>query len=211
MRLAWLFPAVMLGLASCIAATEHPGPSALTQAVAAVPPTADAPAAELATPGTEPAALAAQDPFTTLSSSLLLFMPVDGMRVSEVINNFGAPRGDRWHEGIDLFAARGTPVRPAAPGVVWLAGETGLGGLSVAILGDDGLRYFYTHLDSITAGLAAGQRVHLLDVIGYVGNSGNASGGPPHLHFAVYAPTSDGSGWMAFDPTPHLIDRSSGG
>lgn len=209
MRLAWLFPVALLGLASCIAATERPG--AIMQTAGAVPPTVDAPAPALATPGTEPAALAAADPLTTLRSSLLLLMPVDGMRVSDVINNFGAPRGGRWHEGIDLFAERGTPVRPAAPGVVWLAGETGLGGLSVSILGDDGLRYFYTHLDSIPAGLAAGQRVHLLDVIGYVGNSGNASGGPTHLHFAVYAPTSDGSAWMAFDPTPHLIDRSSGG
>lgn len=146
-----------------------------------------------------------------VGSSLVMLMPVEGLRVAEVENNFGAARGGRWHEGVDLFAARGTPVRPAAAGVVWHAGETGLGGLSVAIDGDDGLRYFYTHLDSIAPGIRDGQRVSLQQVIGYVGNSGNAAGGPPHLHFAVYAPTSDGAAWMAFDPTPHLVDRPRGG
>lgn len=144
-------------------------------------------------------------------SSLVMLMPVEGVRVATVDNNFGASRGGRWHEGVDIFAPRGTPVRPAAAGVVWHTGNTGLGGLSVAIDGDDGMRYFYTHLDSIAAGIRDGQRVSLQQIIGRVGNTGNASGGPPHLHFAVYAPTSDGAAWMAFDPMPHLRDRSLGG
>lgn len=146
-----------------------------------------------------------------VGSSLVMHMPVEGLRVAEVGNNFGAARGGRWHEGVDLFAARGTPVRPAATGVVWHAGETALGGLAIAIDGDDGMRYFYTHLDSIAPGIRDGQRVSLQQVIGYVGNTGNAAGGPPHLHFAVYAPTSDGAAWLAFDPTPHLVDRPRGG
>lgn len=187
--MAWLLPLCLLGLASCIAATEHSAPRAYS------------PVALADVAGPEP---------TTSTSSLLLFMPVDGVRVAEVSNTFGAARGDRWHEGIDVFAARGTPVRPAAPGEVAMVGTTGLGGLGVTVMGDDGLRYFYTHLDAVPPDLSVGQRVSVLDVIGFVGNSGNASGGPTHLHFAVYA-RSDGGDWMAFDPVPHLIDRSSGG
>lgn len=187
-RLAWLFPVVMLVLAGCIAATDRP------RSGVSVPLGAEAQAAA-----------------DTSGSSLRLLMPVDGLRTVDIGNNFGAPRGGRWHEGLDLFAARGTPVRPAASGRLWLVGETPLGGLSVTVDGDDGLRYFYTHLDAVPAGLAAGQRVNVSDVIGFVGNSGNAAGGPTHLHFAVYAPTSDGRGWMAFDPTPHLVDRAVAG
>ncbi len=191
MRTVWLLPLCLLSLASCIAATEHAAPRAYAPTPAPLPDTL--------TP----------DP-TTRTSSLLLFMPVDGVRVADVINTFGAPRGQRWHEGVDVFADRGTPVRPAAPGNIAMVGETGLGGLGVTVMGDDGLRYFYTHLDAVPGDLAVGQRVSVLDVIGFVGNSGNAAGGPPHLHFAVYA-RGDAGGWMAFDPIPHLIDRSSGG
>lgn len=145
-----------------------------------------------------------------LDDTPLFFMPVDGISVAEVPSTFGDPRGsDRLHEGIDIVAERGTPVRAAAPGTVRRVSDSARGGLSVTIIGDDGLRYFYTHFDSFPPGLAEGQRVGIDSIIGFVGNSGNAAATLPHLHFGVYRPSSDDRySWQAFDPLPYLIDRS---
>ena len=162
----------------------------------------------------EPAAAAEPGAPTDLGAALeaplLFFMPVDGAKVAEVASSFGDPRGsDRLHEGIDILAARGTPVRAAAPGTVRRVSESARGGLSVTIIGDDGLRYFYTHFDSFPEGLAEEQQVGVDTVIGFVGNTGNAAATAPHLHFGVYRPGTDGPwSWQPFDPLPFLIDRS---
>lgn len=138
-----------------------------------------------------------------------LVVPVDGVRVSEVADTFGAPRGGgRQHEGVDIFAPRGTPVRAAAPGFVYRIDDLSLGGLSVTVVGDGGVRYFYTHFDSVPENLREGQRVETDTVIGYVGNSGNAATTPTHLHFGVYLGESENlCAWVAIDPLPLLADR----
>lgn len=138
-----------------------------------------------------------------------LLMPVDGVRVSEVADTYGAPRGGgRVHEGVDIFAPRGTAVRAAAPGFVYRIDDLSLGGLSVTVVGDGGVRYFYTHFDSVPENLEEGQRVEADTVIGYVGNSGNAATTPTHLHFGVYLGESENlCGWAAIDPLPLLVDR----
>jgi murein DD-endopeptidase MepM/ murein hydrolase activator NlpD len=135
-------------------------------------------------------------------------MPVDGLRVSDVANTFGADRGNRPHDGLDMFAPRNTPVRAAAPGFVYRIDDLSLGGLSVTILGDGGIRYFYTHFESVPDDLREGQYVAVGDLIGYVGNSGNAVTTPTHLHFGVYEGEGDNPcGWAAFDPMPRMVDR----
>lgn len=138
-----------------------------------------------------------------------LLMPVDGALVAEVYPSYGDPRsGGRMHEGIDIMAPRGTPVRPAAPGYVTRLSTTDLGGISVTLVGDGGVRYFYTHLNEIAAGLEVGQFVGTDDVIGYVGNTGNAASTAPHLHFGVYLGSLEAwCGWQPVDPLPLLIDR----
>lgn len=139
----------------------------------------------------------------------VLVMPVDGLSVAQVANTYGAPRaGNRGHEGHDLFAPRGTPVRAAAAGFVYRIDDLSLGGLSVTVVGDGGVRYFYTHFEGIYEGLVEGQRVEVGDSIGYVGNSGNAAGTPPHLHLGVYHGTDDDPcAWEAIDPLPMMVDR----
>ncbi len=138
-----------------------------------------------------------------------LLMPVDGAVVAEVYPSFGDPRsGGRMHEGVDIMAPRGTPVRPAAPGFVTRLSTPDLGGISVTLLGDGGVRYFYTHLDAIADGLEVGQFVDPGAVIGYVGNTGNAASTAPHLHFGVYMGSlQEWCGWQPVDPLPLLIDR----
>ncbi|PYS24907.1 MAG: peptidase M23 [Acidobacteria bacterium] len=131
-----------------------------------------------------------------------LEMPVQGVTKSQIADTWHAPReGDRLHEGQDIFAKRGTPVLSATDGYVLRIGENTLGGQTVSVIGAGGRIYYYAHLDSYAPNIAIGDRVTTQTVLGYVGNTGNAAGGPTHLHFGVYA--RDG----ALNPLPLLSDR----
>jgi peptidoglycan LD-endopeptidase LytH len=138
-----------------------------------------------------------------------LLMPVEGLRVAQVADTWGAPRGGgRRHEGQDLFAPRGTLVRAATPGFVYRIDDLSLGGLSVTIVGEGGRRYYYTHFDAVPDDLFEGQRVDVDTVIGFLGDSGNAAGTPPHLHLGVYDGSDENPcAWVAIDPLPLLVDR----
>ncbi len=128
-------------------------------------------------------------------------VPVDGVRARGIADTFGAPRGrDRRHAGIDIFAARGTPVRSATRGIVASVRDAGLGGRQVWVLGPGRERYYYAHLEDWATGLRAGDVVLAGDAIGEVGDSGNARGTPPHLHYGIY-----GEGG-ALNPHPRLRD-----
>lgn len=101
-------------------------------------------------------------------------------------NDWGFPRsGGRTHKGTDLFARRGTKLVAVADGSIRLSTEE-LGGTSIYLSANYGVTYYYAHLDSYAPGVRSGMRVKIGDVIGYVGDSGNALGGTPHLHFQVH-------------------------
>ncbi len=105
--------------------------------------------------------------------------------------------GKRRHEGIDIFAKRGTPVVAVADGFITYTGERGLGGKQVwQRTGLFGHSIYYAHLDAVT--VAGGQRVRTGDTLGFVGNTGNAKHTAPHLHFGIY--TASG----AVDPLPFV-------
>lgn len=138
----------------------------------------------------------------------VLLMPVEGVRVAQVVDTWQAPRGGgRLHDGQDIFAPRGTPVRSATAGFVYRIDDLSLGGLSVTIIGDGYERYFYTHFDAVPDDLREGQSVTTETVIGFVGTSGNAAGTPPHLHLGVYGGDPWACEWRALDPLPRLVDR----
>ncbi|MEM7737566.1 MAG: M23 family metallopeptidase [Deinococcota bacterium] len=142
------------------------------------------------------ARLSLQEPNATL------LMPVQGIRVSQVADTWGAPRsGGRRHEGQDIFATRGTPIYAAADGIITRITDRTLGGTSLFITVRGGHRHYYTHLDAYAEGIYVGQPITTDTLIGYVGNTGNARTTPPHLHFGVY--TASG----AIDPLPLLRDR----
>ena len=131
-----------------------------------------------------------------------LRVPVEGVRAAQVRDSWHAPRpGGRQHEGQDIFAPRGTPVYSATEGYVVKIGEGELGGKTIFVGGAGGRWYYYAHLDSHAPGLKVGEHVTTDTVLGHVGNTGNAAGSPPHLHFGVY--TAGG----AVDPLPLLVDR----
>ena len=126
-------------------------------------------------------------------------VPVQSVAPRQVADTFGAPRGaDRRHEGVDIFAPRGSPVTSTTRGVVVAINDRGLGGRQVWVLGPAGERHYYAHLDDWAPGLAEGDVVEAGAALGTVGNSGNARGTPPHLHYGVYG--SDG----ALDPLPRM-------
>jgi murein DD-endopeptidase MepM/ murein hydrolase activator NlpD len=113
-------------------------------------------------------------------------------------NDWGAPRsgGRRTHQGNDILAPRGTPVVANVAGS-WSKNTSNLGGLSYFLHGKDGNTYFGAHLDGYASeggAVAAGQ------VIGYVGDTGDAKGGPTHLHFEFHP-----GGGAAVNPYPTLV------
>lgn len=116
-----------------------------------------------------------------------LAFPVKGGGNRSVQSFFGADRdaGRRRHHGIDIFAPRGTPVLAAADGFVRSISPNELGG-NVVWLTDTRRRQtlYYAHLDRHHVN--AGQEVRIGDTLGYVGNTGNARGTRPHLHFGIY-------------------------
>lgn len=102
--------------------------------------------------------------------------------VSRFVDDFDVVKPDgRHHDGVDLFAPRGSPVVAPVSGEI-RQDEGSRGGLQVWLLGDDGHHYFGSHLDSF----GAAGRVSAGEVIGTVGDSGNARGADPHLHFQIH-------------------------
>lgn len=136
----------------------------------------------------------------TLELGASLPFPVAGHDASAVQSFFGDDRdaGTRLHNGIDIFAERLTPVLAVARGRA-VPSRNNLGG-NVVWLNTAGISYYYAHLERFA--LSKPRRVAPGDVLGYVGNTGNAAGTSPHLHFALYR-----WGRGAMDPLPRLIER----
>jgi peptidoglycan LD-endopeptidase LytH len=129
------------------------------------------------------------------ASGILKWCPVDAPR--SYIDDFGFPRsGGRSHQGNDIFAPEGTPIRAPFAGRAEESYNT-LGGYSVHVYGADGTYVYNAHL-SRYAGID-GQQVKPGDLIGYVGNTGNAVGTPPHNHFELHP-----GGGSAITPYPFL-------
>ena len=128
-----------------------------------------------------------------------IFFPVVGPVRFE--DDFGAPRGSRGHQGNDIMAARWSPVVAVEAGTVeqpsWSSSDCAL-----ILHGRSGTDYWYLHLNDQAAstgqrggcrpgvayapGFRSGARVRTGQLIGFVGNSGNAAGGAPHLHFELH-------------------------
>ena len=113
-------------------------------------------------------------------------VPVRGVHKTQLVNTWGAPRsGGRHHQGIDIFAKRGTPVVSATRGIVVTVGHNRLGGRIVRVLGPGGCWHYYAHLEEFGP-IREGQLIERGTVLGTVGDSGNARGTPPHLHYGIY-------------------------
>jgi murein DD-endopeptidase MepM/ murein hydrolase activator NlpD len=135
-----------------------------------------------------------------------LQFPVQGLTPRAVQSRYGDQRdsGVRAHEGVDIFAPRGTPALAAADGWVTRVTTNRLGGNVVWVWDPErGQALYYAHLDR--QDVSTGVRVKAGDVIGRVGNTGNARTTPPHLHFGIYRPLEG-----AIDPLPFICDAPCG-
>ena len=138
-------------------------------------------------------------PATLTTSQYLKVFPVVGKY--QYTDDFGAPRHQGPHQGIDIMADRNTPLVAVADAVVSRLSrvEDGLGGIYVWLRRADGVEYFYAHMQSIATGLAEGSKVTAGQVIGAVGNTGDARYGATHCHFEI---RPNGT---PVDPYPHLV------
>ena len=131
-------------------------------------------------------------------------VPVEGVVARRIADTWGAARSNgRTHQGVDIFAPRGTPVVSSTRGVVSRVADHGLGGKQVWVIGPGGERHYYAHLDGFGEGIARYDIVKPGTLLGYVGDTGNARGTPPHLHYGIYA--TDG----AYNPWPLLQAHGS--
>jgi len=119
-------------------------------------------------------------------------------------NDFGAPRADtRFNQGIDLFAPLGTPVLAAHDGTLVDVGWSNIGGRQEWLQDTAGNLFYYGHLSAYAPVAKTGAQVHAGDVIGFLGDSGDAQGTAYHLHFEIHpagkwavAPYAFVSAWL---------------
>ena len=131
-----------------------------------------------------------------------LTMPVQGATASDYNKDtfWYYPWGKSGtHKGVDVFAKKGTPIHAATKGLVVYSGKMPRGGNVVIVLGPKWRRHFYAHLDEIQ--ISPFSFVNQNTLIGTVGDTGNAKGKPPHLHYSI----------LTFVPYPWRIDKSPQG
>jgi murein DD-endopeptidase MepM/ murein hydrolase activator NlpD len=126
------------------------------------------------------------------------------------VDTFGAPRGDvsgGWHHGDDIFAPLGAPILAVATGTVFSVGWNDVGGYRLWLRDRVGNQFYYAHLSAYSPLAVNNAHVQAGDVLGFVGNSGDAQGTPYHLHFEVHPAQYLGYGYNgAVDPTGYLLE-----
>ena len=143
-------------------------------------------------------------------SSETPIIPVAGVTAGQLHDTFDEARGggSRVHHAIDILAPRGTPVLAAVDGTIRKLYSSGAGGLTIYEYDVAQQRiYYYAHLDRYADGVGEGLFVKQGAVIGYVGTTGNAPPGTPHLHFSIenLPPTKE---WWKGEPVnPYALLR----
>lgn len=140
-----------------------------------------------------------------LSARPQLIVPV--AQAADLADTWGHARSEgRTHEGVDILAPVGTPVLAVADGRIVKFFDSERGGVTIYQFDTrERFVYYYAHLNARAAGLAEGDSVQQGDVIGFVGQSGNAP--VPHLHFEIQRLTPERRWWVAdsINPFPYLV------
>lgn len=138
--------------------------------------------------------------------SAKLDVPVRGITRPRLRDTYGESRGGRSHEALDIPAARGTPVISATDGRVLKLFNSKAGGLMVyATDASERFILLYGHLDRYATGLSEGARLERGQEIGFVGTTGNAPAGTPHLHFAILRGRPARAWWSGTPVNPYPL------
>jgi murein DD-endopeptidase MepM/ murein hydrolase activator NlpD len=135
-------------------------------------------------------------------------LPIEGLKASELRNNFEEIHNGHRHEAIDIIKPNGTPARAVVDGTIRKLFFSKAGGNTIYEFDEaSNYCYYYAHLDHYADGLYEGMHVSRGTVIGYVGSTGNASPFVPHLHFAIHQLGPDKRWWTGtpVNPYPMLI------
>lgn len=134
-------------------------------------------------------------------------IPVLGVQAHQLKDTYSQARGrGRTHNALDILAPRNTPVIAAVDGKIRKLFFSKAGGITVYQFDEaEELVYYYAHLERYADGLKEGQFVRQGEVIGYVGTTGNAPAGTPHLHFAIETLTAEKLWWKATPLNPYPI------
>ena len=141
-------------------------------------------------------------------------MPIDGVNVESFKGAFEQRRGggDRPHEAVDMIAPRNTPVHAVEDGTIAKLFFSKAGGNTIYQFDPSGrFCYYYAHLERYADRLRDGLRVERGEVIGYVGTSGNAPPGAPHLHFSIFELTAERRWWQGTPIDPYLVFHKGSG
>lgn len=141
----------------------------------------------------------------------MLTLPVSGVKATQLGDTYAQARAaGAPHEALDIMAARGTPVLAVEDGRVAKLFLSKPGGITLYQFDPGGeYAYYYAHLDAYAEGIAEGASLRKGQVIGYVGSSGNASPGAPHLHFAVFKLEAQKQWWRGAPINPFLLWREA--
>ncbi|WP_369979644.1 M23 family metallopeptidase [Xanthomonas bundabergensis] len=175
-----------------------------SQAAAPSPPPV---AADIAP--TPPAATAEAAGAAPANGSADLLIPVQGVTGEQLQDTFTDARSQgRRHDAIDILAPAGTPVLAVADGSVEKLFYSERGGLTVYQFEPSGrYAYYYAHLQRYADGLAEKQAIRRGQVIGYVGSTGNADPGAPHLHFEIHRLGPEKQWWKGESLNPYPLLR----
>jgi murein DD-endopeptidase MepM/ murein hydrolase activator NlpD len=190
---------ILLGYAQTTAEAKPPAPTAVTvttpkpvaapgphviQPIVRTPPRKSAPDPERPLFGGQAPVKAPPKVDVKLTPGRYVF-PVYGS--AGYGDTYGAPRADvSWHHGIDIFAPLGAPLLAVTDGTVYSVGWNDIGGNRLWLRDTRGNEYYYAHLSAFSPLAVNGAIVRAGDVLGFVGNTGDAEGTPYHLHFEVH-------------------------
>ncbi|MFN2400609.1 MAG: M23 family metallopeptidase [Gemmatimonadaceae bacterium] len=135
-----------------------------------------------------------------------LIIPVAGVRPADLSDNFAAARAGHAHEALDIPAPLGTAVVSAVDGRLLKLHSSAAGGLMIYTAdSSDKFILMYAHLDRYAGGLTVGEVLRTGQLLGYVGTTGNAPRGTPHLHFAVARGVPSRQWWKGVPVNPYPL------
>jgi murein DD-endopeptidase MepM/ murein hydrolase activator NlpD len=211
---AWAAPEMVGRLHHALSGDE---PSRVAPRVAAVPtaPASEAPAGTAAADSSATQEPSQADPWAGAAPAAVpvsdsgFLIPVQGVEAASLVDTYEQARGQgRRHDAIDIMAPRGTPVLAAWDGVVMKLFRSERGGTTLYQLAPDRRTVlYYAHLDRYAPGIAEGRVLRRGDVLGYVGDTGDAGPGNYHLHFEVTTTADPKRYWGGTSRNPYPLLR----